>query len=225
MKLRKVRLGFMLIILAVILSGSTAKKPKILIIGDSISIGYTPYVVNHFKERAIVMRNPGNANDTGKGLKTIREYIGDEDWDIIQFNWGLHDLCYRHPDSKSAGNRDKVNGKITFEVDEYARNLDSLVRTMKELSDARLVFVTTSYVPENEPGRFVKDPVIYNKAAKKVMKKHSVLINDIYKKSKPIHKAYGMGNDDVHFSDKGNEQMSKLIIEFLEKEIGKEWND
>jgi len=92
---------------------------------------------------------------------------------------------------------------------------------MQELTDAKLIFVTTTYVPGNEPGRFAEDPIIYNKAANEVMNKHSVLINDIYKKSKSIHKAYGIGNDDVHFSDKGNEQLGELIVSFLEKEIRK----
>ena len=219
MYLKKHFFGLLLAFLAVIFLSGTEKKPKILIIGDSISAGYTPYVKNHLDDKAIVMRNPGNAGHTGMGLENIREYIGNEDWDIIQFNWGLWDLCYRHPDSKLYGNRDKINGKLTFTVDEYKANLDSLVCIMKEMSDARLIFVTTTYVPENEAGRYKKDPVIYNKAAEKVMKKHSVMINDIYKKSIPIHKAFGVGDDDVHYTDKGNEQLSAIIIRFLEKEI------
>ena len=212
---------FSLFILVFILSASFSDKPKILIIGDSISGGYTPYVQDYFKDKAKVVHNPGNAGDTGRGLKNIREYIGNEDWDIIQFNWGLWDLCYRHPDSELYGNRDKIKGTLTFTVDEYAANLDSLVTIMKDMSDAELIFVTTTYVPENEAGRYAKDAKIYNKAAKKVMKKHSVTINDIYKESFFIHKAFGVGNDDVHYTEKGNEQLSKYIIEFLEKEIKK----
>lgn len=219
MKIHSSFVNALLVILIIAFSSAVEKKPKILIIGDSISGGYTRYVRDHFKDRAIVEHNPGNAGDTGKGLKFIREYIGDGDWDIILFNWGLHDLCYRHPDSKSAGNRDKINGTISFPVDEYKANLDSLVGIMKEMSDAKLIFVTTTYVPENEPGRFSKDPIIYNKVATQVMKEHSVLVKDIYKKSKAIHKVHGVGNDDVHFTDKGNEQLSQLIIQVLEKAV------
>jgi lysophospholipase L1-like esterase len=92
---------------------------------------------------------------------------------------------------------------------------------MKEISDARLIYVTTTYVPEHEEGRFSNDVKIYNKAAKEVMKKYSVSINDIFKKSKSIHKKYGIGIDDVHYTAKGNEELSKLINAFLEKEIKK----
>jgi len=213
--------GFVLIILAIVLTASNTGKPKILIIGDSISIGYTPFVKEYFKDKANIIHNPGNAGDTGRGLENIREWVGDEDWDIIQFNWGLWDLCYRHPDSKLYGNRDKVKGTITFSVDEYKANLDSIVNVLKDISDAELIFITTTYVPEYEAGRYAKDAEIYNKAAKEVMNKYSVSVNDIYNESIDIHKEYGIGTDDVHYKDDGNKLLANLIIDYLTKEIEK----
>ena len=195
------------------------EKPKILIIGDSISIGYTPFVQEKFGESAIVVHNPGNAQHTGTGLDKIEEWIGEEDWDIIQFNWGLWDLCYRHPDSKEYGNRDKINGTFTYSLEEYQANLDALVTKIQKLSDAKLIFVSTTYVPENEAGRFKKDPKKYNQVAKKVMKEHGVLINNLYKPSISIHKSNGLGDNDVHYTPEGYKQLGEIIYEFLEKEI------
>jgi len=146
-------------------------------------------------------------------LKKIDEWIGEENWDIIQFNWGLWDLCYRFSDSKVQGNRDKENGKITYTIDEYSANLDSkvqgnrdkengkitytideysanldsIVTMLQSKTEARLIFVTTTYVPENEAGRYNSDAIKYNDAAKKIMKKHSIIVNDIYDQSIPIH--------------------------------------
>ena len=80
-----------------ILSSFIDKKTKILIIGDSISIGYTPFVKAYFYDKAIVSHNPGNAQHTGTGLLKIEEWLEHENWDIVQFNWGLWDLCYRSP--------------------------------------------------------------------------------------------------------------------------------
>ena len=45
--------------------------PRILIIGDSISLGYTPNVKEMFQGRAEVVHNPGNAQHTGTGLEQI----------------------------------------------------------------------------------------------------------------------------------------------------------
>ncbi|MFC5623480.1 SGNH/GDSL hydrolase family protein [Algoriphagus winogradskyi] len=208
-----------LIIITLCSSGLISNQTNILIIGDSISIGYTPFVQEYFKGKAVVAHNPGNAQHTGTGLEKIDEWLGDKDWDIVQFNWGLWDLAYRHSDAKAYGNRDKINGKVTFTVDEYAANLDSLVTLIKSKTDAKLIFVTTSYVPEEEAGRFSSDPEKYNAAAMAVMKKHDVGINDIYKKSVKIHKKYGIGSNDVHYSPAGYKKLGEAISRLLEKEI------
>jgi len=201
----------------ILLTSLSKKKQKVLIIGDSISIGYTPFVKEHFLNKLIVEHNPGNAQHTGKGLKNIKQWIADEQWDIIQFNWGLWDLCYREQGSKAIGKRDKINGQITYSLEEYEKNLEQIVQSIRQLSNAELIFVTTSYVPEQEAGRFLKDPLKYNKVAKKIMKKYGIKVNDIYKKSKKIHKKYGKGADDVHYSKKGYEYLSIEIINFLNK--------
>lgn len=211
----KKRAYFGLIIITMVLAACDVKNPKILIIGDSISIGYTPFVEEYFSGKAIVSHNPGNAQHTGTGLKNIEEWVGNEMWDIIQFNWGLWDLCYRHSDSKVQGNRDKVNGKITYSLEEYKNNLDSIASILKNISSAKLIFVTTTYVPENEAGRFNEDAQKYNEAAKEIMKKHEILVHDIYEQSKSIHKSYGKGTDDVHYTKKGYEKLAALISIFL----------
>jgi hypothetical protein len=207
------------LVLLVFLTAFSSREPAILIIGDSISIGYTPFVKAHFQGKATVIHNPGNAQHTGTGLEKIDEWLGDEKWDIVQFNWGLWDLAYRHQDATAYGNRDKVNGTITYTVDEYAANLDSLVKLIKSKTDAKLIFVTTSYVPEEEVGRFSSDPQKYNTAAKAIMKKHNVQVNDIYKKSAKIHKQYGVGSNDVHYSPDGYQKLGEVISSFLKKEI------
>ena len=206
--------------MAIILTiGFVNDKPKILIIGDSISIGYTPFVKKYFSDRALVLHNTGNAEHTGTGLSKIEEWLGKEDWEIIQFNWGLWDLCYRHPESKEYGNRDKINGKPEFSLDQYASNLDSLVTIIKKSTNAKLIFVTTTYVPKEEPGRYESDVQKYNDAAKKVMNKHSVMVNDIYEESITIHRDFGIGSNDVHYNKQGYEKLGELIADFLEKQI------
>jgi hypothetical protein len=218
MKIKRLTIVASMIIL-MILSGFTGRKAKVLIIGDSISIGYTSFVKKELDNKAIITHNPGNAQHTGYGLENIENWIQHDDYDIIQFNWGLWDICYRNPDSKVQGNRDKINGKQTFTLEEYRKNLEKIVKILKEKTNARLIFVTTSYVPKEEAGRFEKDAVKYNKIAKQVMKQYSVQVNDIYKKSKTIHEKYGLGNDDVHYQTKGYEELGKEIASFLNTEI------
>ena len=90
---------------------------------------------------------------------------------------------------------------------------------IRSKTDAKLIFVTTSYVPMKEMGRNTTDPKNYNAAAISVMKKHGLPVNDIYKKSKRIHKKYGIGLIDVHYSNEGYKLLAEYMSSFLEKEL------
>src|SRR5262245_53545807 len=66
--------------------------PRVLLIGDSISIGYTVPTQRLLKGQANVHRVPENGGPTINGLKKIDQWLGDKPWAVIHFNWGLHDL-------------------------------------------------------------------------------------------------------------------------------------
>lgn len=210
---------FIVILLVIGILSCQQEKTKILIIGDSISIGYTPFVQENMKDLAEISHNPGNAQHTGTGLDSIETWIGNKDWDIIQINWGLWDLCYRHPDSNEQGNRDKINGKITYDIESYEVNLDSIVKLIRKKSDAELIFVTTTYVPDGEAGRFMEDAIKYNDVAKRIMESYNININDIYDKSIEIHRKFGKETNDVHYTKKGYEELGLLISDYLEYKI------
>lgn len=134
---------------------------------------------------------------------------------MIHFNWGLHDLCYRSPESKAQGNRDKVNGKQSVPIEEYEKNLEAIVGRL-EKTGARLIFATTTVVPEGEVGRVVGDDERYNTAAVRLMQKHGVVINDLHATSKafPAHFFVGPGN--VHFTNQGSEALAEQVMAAIE---------
>ena len=186
------------------------KLPKVLIIGDSISIGYMKPLVQLMKNQASVKHNPGNARHTGIGVEKIDDWLGDTDWDVIHFNWGLHDLCYRNPKSKTQGSRDKVNGKLDVTIEEYEANLEKLVTRLKK-TDASLIWASTTVVPSGEAGRIEGDDLRYNKIAERVMKKHGIPINDLNKKSREFDESMFSGPGNVHFKPEGSEQLAKQV--------------
>lgn len=211
--------SFLLLLAVVFLCGFNITKPKVLVYGDSISIGYTPFVVEALKNKSDVIHNPGNGKYSAFGLKQLDEWLGDTQWDIIQFNWGLWGLCYRHhPDSPDS--KDKINGVLTSTLDDYQKNMEALVVRLKE-TGAKLIFVTTTFVPDNEAGRHAEDVKIFNASALKVMKKHGVTVNDLYKTSRKVHPKYGKGDKDVHYIDEGYKRLSKQIKKVIKKELKK----
>src|SRR6266853_1547477 len=71
-----------------------AGLPRVLLIGDSISIGYTEPVRAELRGNANVHRIPTNGATTANGLKNLDAWLGTERWDVIHFNFGLHDLRF-----------------------------------------------------------------------------------------------------------------------------------
>jgi lysophospholipase L1-like esterase len=192
--------------------------PKVLIIGDSISGGYTKEVARLLKGKAIVEHNPGNAEHTGTGLRRLDEWLGTTDWDVIHFNWGLWDLCYRHPESKLQGKRDKVNGTITTSIEVYEQNLDQLVTRLKK-TNAVLIWAHTTVVPEGEPGRNVGDDAKYNAAAARVMEKHAVIVNDLHALTKEFEPKLFSKPGDVHFSGAGYGKLARQVAAAIAEAI------
>ena len=197
--------------------------PRVLLIGDSISIGYTLSAREALKGVANVHRIPTNGGPTSKGLSNIEDWLGSSKWDVIHFNWGLHDLCYRHPDSKTQGHRDKVNGSVTHSVEEYSRNLEKLVVRMKK-TGSRLIFATTTPVPQGEAGRKVGDDILYNKAALTVMRKHKVSINDLHGLMANRMSQFGIRPGNVHFTPEGSMLLAEKVAKALKKALPTERN-
>ncbi len=197
--------------------------PDVLILGDSISIAYTLPVRRLSEGKANVYRpmrpdgrGPDNCGDTTIGLAKIDNWLGDREWELIHFNWGLWDLCYRHPESKEQGKRDKVNGTLSTTPEDYERNLDKLVTRLKA-TGAELVWASTTVVPEGEVGRFVGDDAKYNAVAKRVMDRHKIPINDLYAVSKAFPADHFVGPGDVHFTGEGSAKLAAQVA----AEIGK----
>ena len=191
--------------------------PKVLIIGDSISIGYTPYVIENLKGVAEVRRHRGNAGPTIRGVAGIEEWIGDGNWDLIHFNWGLWDMYgwEYHKDDRSPK--------------AYRQRLESLVRRLKK-TGAKLVWATTTPAcPANETTmerRFKQKVRIsselerkYLEAALTVMNKHGVKVNDLHAFMKPLWSKYAIADNNVHFTKLGSrklgEKVAKAINSFL----------
>ena len=191
--------------------------PKVLIIGDSISIGYTPYVIENLKGVAEVRRHRGNAGPTIRGVAGIEEWIGDGNWDLIHFNWGLWDMYgweYHKEDRSPKA---------------YGQRLESLVRRLKK-TGAKLVWATTTPAcPANETTmerRFQQKVRIsselerkYLEAALTVMNKHGVKVNDLHAFMKPLWSKYAIADNNVHFTKLGSrklgEKVAKAINSFL----------
>ncbi len=196
----------------------TQKLPKVLIIGDSISIGYTNDVKKLLAGKADVQRIRGNGQHTTTGVAKIDAWLGEQKWDVIHFNWGLWDLCYRHPESKVQGRRDKVNGTLTTTLADYETNLKKIVARLKK-TDAKLIWAATTPVPADEAGRIQGDAVKYNAVAKKIMDASDIAIDDLHSHILPQQAKYQTAPGNVHFVPAGSRFLAEKVAESILQQL------
>jgi acyl-CoA thioesterase-1 len=192
-----------------------AGLPRVLIIGDSISIGYQVPLREALAGKANVHRPATNCGPTSRGVDQIDQWLEDGKWDVIHFNFGLHDV--RHfDDQKQPVDADKGHRQVSN--DDYEKNLDKLVSRMKK-TGAKLIFATTTPVPDGSPGRIKGDEITYNDIARRVMQRHGVAIDDLYAFALPRLAEIQLPQN-VHFKPEGSKvlagQVSAAILKALE---------
>ncbi len=199
------------------------KLPNVLILGDSISIGYTRDVRERLAGKANVLRlmrkdKPVNCGDTRRGMAMLEEdWFTKTRWDVIHFNWGLHDLCYRLPDQPASKNKEK--GKQSVLVPDYAKNLQVIVDQLKK-TKAKLIWASTTYVPEGESGRVVGDDVKYNAAAAEVMKKNEIPVNDLHKLTASFKPERFTARGNVHYTKEGSAKLGEQVAGRIAEALG-----
>ncbi len=171
--------------------------PRVLLIGDSVSRGYTQAVRKALDGRANVHRAPANCGPTATGLKKIEVWLGDpqKKWHVIHFNFGIHDRSTPLPD--------------------YTERLDQLVERMKK-STAHLIWASTTPIPDMPDGKQTAQSIVdRNNSAAAVMKKHAVAIDDLFTAMTP-HLSEYQNPDDVHFNTAGYDFLGKEVAESIE---------
>lgn len=173
--------------------------PRVLLIGDSISMGYTDPVRALLAGRFNVHRIPENAATTANGAAKIDQWLGTGKWDVIHFNFGLHDL------------RIMEGGAHQVAMADYEANLRKLVARLKQ-TGARLIWASTTPIPDAglNPPRRSADVRAYNEAAARVMREHAVGIDDLYAFALPQLEKIQRPNN-VHFTPEGSGVLARQV--------------
>lgn len=206
------------IIFPTIIFGSlNPNLPNVLILGDSISIGYTPFVRELLQYKANVFRpmldenKPENCAGTTKGLENIDRWIGTIKWDIIHFNFGLHDL--KNVDPVTGENSKNPNDPQQADLKQYKKNLEKIVEKLKA-TGAKLILATTTPYPDKTNGPLRKPGMSakYNQKAIKIMNKNGIEINDLYTFMKPRMNELQQPNN-VHFKPEGYKALAEKVVQ------------
>ena len=182
------------------------KLPRVLLIGDSISIGYTAPTRELLKGQANVHRIQENSIDTKNGVAKLQGWLGEGKWDVIHFNWGLHDI-------KTGTGSQQVS------IGDYEKNLTEIVRRLKA-TGAKLIWASTTPVPDakQNPPRSNDDVKAFNKVARKIMEENGVAIDDLYAFVEPRQKELQRPAN-VHFTDVGSAALAEQVAASIRKAL------
>jgi len=107
------------------------RLPIVVLVGDSIRIGYAPLVARLLDGKAIVISPKPNGEDSGNVLRNLDEWVLKAKPDIVYLNAGLHDL--------------KLKDKhYQVPVAEYEKNLKTIMARIQKETSAKVIFATTT---------------------------------------------------------------------------------
>jgi acyl-CoA thioesterase-1 len=195
--------------------------PRVLLIGDSVSMGYTLPVRERLDGRANVHRPPENGGNSSLGLRKLDGWLGDGRWDAIHFNFGLHDLVYVFD---SGANLDAdgnyaipANGHQRTPLALYESNLRQIVARLRK-TGARLVWASTTPVPADLHSYVKAAELPYNEVATRVMREEGVEIDDLWGFATPmLDKIQIPGN--VHFTPEGSRILAIQIAQSIDRAL------
>jgi len=185
---------------------------QIILIGDSIRLGYQDVVRRELGAYANVWTPDENGRDSRNVLAHLDEWLIARQPDLAHINCGLHDLK-------------REFGATTHQVprDEYALNVRQILTRAQRETRARIIWATTTPVNQawhhanKEFDRFEADIVAYNETANAIARELGVVINDLNAVIPPAGRDALLLPDGVHFQPAGYERLGKTVAEFIRR--------
>lgn len=178
---------------------------KVLLLGDSIRLGYQPFVQNGLKEEAEVVGPEENGRFSKYTLWGVNLWLDQYGKpDIVHWNNGLWDLHHEFP---------MVEALTSLE--EYLENLTRILNEL-ERTGAAIIFATTTPIHPNGKGRSNKEIDCYNQAAIKLMSSRNIEINDLNRLVKE-NLQDNICEDLLHLTEEGYRKCAEQTIAIIRK--------
>jgi lysophospholipase L1-like esterase len=182
--------------------------PTIVLIGDSIRMGYAPFVAEILKGKANVVAAKENGGDSNRVLANLEEWAIAHKPTVVHFNCGLHDLKFS-----------RQTKKPQVSIEDYERNLRTIVDRLQKETKARLIFATTTPIRDDlhakRKGGFDRreaDVKRYNDVALKVMKEKGLEIDDLHVVVTNAGVEKVQRTDGTHYTANGSKALAKAVV-------------
>jgi len=188
---------------------------KVLLLGDSIRMGYCKYVKMAFDGAAEIVY----PEDCCRFSAYMLRYLGtwkaetgcDETLDAVHWNAGLWDVLRL------------LDDEVQTTPEEYRRNIDRICKVLRmQYPNAKLIFATSTAVQEHlytGYKRYNADIRTYNRIATEAVLSNGGLINDLYAVTEGI--AEDHYSDPTHFNTmRGTKLIAEKVVSVLQDMLG-----
>ena len=111
-----------------------------------------------------------------------------------------------------------VEFKRRISPDQYGENLETVFRILQEKTGARIIWATTTLVPEGSAGRIPGDEELYNDRALEVLNQFPEFqLNDLYTFSLEMKSLQREAN--VHYFPEGSEKLGMLVAKIIKEHL------
>jgi lysophospholipase L1-like esterase len=182
---------------------------NVILIGDSIRMGYQETVGRDLAGLADVWAPPDNGGATPNVLVHLHSWVLNRPCDVVHVNAGLHDLK-----TIWYGGREPVTPP-----DHYRRNVGVILSAIGGRTRAKAIWATTTPVRDdahnanhsrwNDFCRYNEYVQAYNAAAVEVCRELGVPVNDLYAVAMGAGLDRIQNPDGVHFTVEGSEVLGK----------------
>jgi lysophospholipase L1-like esterase len=182
-------------------------RRKILLLGDSIRIGYQPFVQDILKNEAEVW---GPDENCAYALYTVtRLSIWLKEFgvpDLVHWNNGLHD---------SGCNLRR--GPVQFSIGDYLRNLEEIYKQL-QATGAKIIWATTTPVSKIQTQipfwSFSNEDITkYNLAASNFAMTNNLVINDLHALLEDKEEYFS--EDHIHLNECGRKVLAQQVVSVL----------
>ncbi|MGE3818499.1 MAG: GDSL-type esterase/lipase family protein [Isosphaeraceae bacterium] len=217
---RRVLIVFGLLITSSAARGQTVASPapglpKVVLVGDSIRMGYAPRVAERLAGKAVVISPEENGGDSANVRAHLDEWVVAQRPDVVHLNCGLHDL-----------KRSKKDGTHQVELDRYTENLRRIVARIRERTDATLVFASTTPILDDRHARrgadfdrTEADVRKYNAAAIAVMRKLGVPVHDLHWVVERGGVETMLGADGTHYTAAASDRLAEAVADCVQRHL------
>lgn len=184
--------------------------PKVVLVGDSIRMGYAPLVEKALAGKAVIVSAKANGGDSSNVLRNLDEWVIRQQPAVVHFNCGIHDT-----------KKFKDTGRFQVSPEQYEANLRRIVERIRSQTQATVLFATSTPIldaraattrSQAEYALLEASIEQYNAIARKVMQELQVPIDDLHAVfPDATSRAEALGADGVHFKDAAKAKLAEAV--------------